>query len=48
MEVKIITGTVEEIAALVTATRGRREGTFNGKRLAEAVIQEMEKSRQGE
>lgn len=48
MEVKIITGTAEEIAALVAATQGRREGTFNGKRLAEAVIQEMEKSRQAE
>ena len=48
MEVKIITGTAEEIAALVTATRGRREVAFDGKRLAEAVIQEMEKSRQAE
>lgn len=48
MEVKIITGTAEEIAALVTATRKRREVAFDGKHLAESVIREMEKSRQGE
>ena len=42
MEVKIITGTAEEIAALVAATQGRREGTFNGHRNPPNIQERME------